>query len=110
MTPSTKVGIAGVVLGLILLACLPWWAAFGIIIIAARHPGWRLHGPRQVAAPPAPGDPRTPAGLANSFGAITPAGRPARCRPAGYRLPAPAAAVIPTKDLVDPKRIVPLDP
>ena len=38
MTPSMKVGIAGVVLGLILLAVLPWWAAVGIIIIAAAIP------------------------------------------------------------------------
>jgi hypothetical protein len=38
MRTSTKVGIAGVVLGLILLAILPWWAAFGIIIIAAAIP------------------------------------------------------------------------
>ncbi len=38
MTPSMKVGIAGIVLGLILLAVLPWWAAVGIIIIAAAIP------------------------------------------------------------------------
>ena len=38
MTPSTKAGIAGIVLGLILLAWLPWWAAFGIIIVAAAIP------------------------------------------------------------------------
>ena len=38
MTPSMKVGIAGIVLGLILLAILPWWAAVGIIIIAAAIP------------------------------------------------------------------------
>jgi hypothetical protein len=38
MTPSTKVGIAGVVLGLILLAWLPWWAAIGIIIVALAIP------------------------------------------------------------------------
>ena len=38
MTPSTKVGIAGIILGLILLAVLPWWAAVGIIIIAAAIP------------------------------------------------------------------------
>jgi hypothetical protein len=38
MTPSMKVGIVGVVLGLILLAILPWWAAVGIIIIAAAIP------------------------------------------------------------------------
>lgn len=38
MTPSTKVGIIGVVVGLILLAILPWWAAVGIIIIALAIP------------------------------------------------------------------------
>jgi hypothetical protein len=35
MTPSMKVGIAGIVLGLILLAILPAWAAIAIIVIAA---------------------------------------------------------------------------
>ena len=38
MTPSMKVGIAGIVLGLILLAVLPAWAAIAIIIIAAAIP------------------------------------------------------------------------
>jgi hypothetical protein len=38
MRSSTKVGIAGVVLGLILLAILPWWAAVGIIVIALAIP------------------------------------------------------------------------
>jgi hypothetical protein len=38
MTPSMKVGIVGVVVGLILLAILPWWAAVGIVIIAAAIP------------------------------------------------------------------------
>jgi hypothetical protein len=38
MTPSMKVGIAGVVLGLILLAILPAWAAIAIIVIAAAIP------------------------------------------------------------------------
>ena len=38
MTPSMKVGIVGVVIGLILLAVLPWWAAVGIVIIAAAIP------------------------------------------------------------------------
>jgi hypothetical protein len=38
MRSSTKVGIAGVVLGLILLAILPWWAAVGIIIVALAVP------------------------------------------------------------------------
>jgi hypothetical protein len=38
MTPSMKVGIAGIVLGLILLAVLPAWAAIAIIVIAAAIP------------------------------------------------------------------------
>jgi Na+/H+-translocating membrane pyrophosphatase len=38
MTPSTKVGIVGVVIGLILLAILPWWAAVGVIIVALAIP------------------------------------------------------------------------
>lgn len=38
MTPSTKVGIVGIVIGLILLAVLPAWAAIAIIIIAAAIP------------------------------------------------------------------------
>lgn len=38
MSPSTKVGIVGVIVGLILLAILPWWAAVGIIIIALAIP------------------------------------------------------------------------
>ncbi|MGH3278261.1 MAG: hypothetical protein ACRDNW_03895 [Trebonia sp.] len=38
MTPSTKVGIVGIVIGLILLAVLPTWAAIAIIIIAAAIP------------------------------------------------------------------------
>ena len=42
MTPSTKVGIAWIILGLILLAVLPWWAAVGIIIIAAAWAFGRL--------------------------------------------------------------------
>jgi hypothetical protein len=33
-----KVGIAGIVLGLILLAILPAWAAIAIIVIAAAIP------------------------------------------------------------------------
>ena len=50
MRSSTKVGIAGVVLGLIMLAILPWWAAVGIIIIALAIPvgGYRpLDKPRR---------------------------------------------------------------
>jgi uncharacterized membrane protein len=38
MRSSTKVGIAGVVLGLIMLAILPWWVAVGIIIVALAIP------------------------------------------------------------------------
>ena len=41
MTPSVKVGIAGIVLGLILLIILPtWaiWAGIAVIVIAAAVP------------------------------------------------------------------------
>jgi hypothetical protein len=41
MTPSVKVGIAGIVLGLILLIVLPsWaiWAGIAVIVIAAAVP------------------------------------------------------------------------
>jgi hypothetical protein len=38
MSPSTKVGIVGVIVGLIMLAILPWWAAVGIIIVALAIP------------------------------------------------------------------------
>jgi uncharacterized membrane protein len=38
MRSSTKVGIAGVVLGLIMLAILPWWVAVGIIVVALAIP------------------------------------------------------------------------
>jgi uncharacterized membrane protein len=38
MRSSTKVGIAGVVLGLIMLAILPWWVAIGIIVVALAIP------------------------------------------------------------------------
>ncbi len=38
MSPSTKVGIVGVIVGLVLLAILPWWAAVGTIIIALAIP------------------------------------------------------------------------
>jgi hypothetical protein len=38
MTPSAKVGIAGIIIGLILLAVLPWWAAVGIIVVALAIP------------------------------------------------------------------------
>ena len=38
MSPSPKVGIVGVIVGLVLLAILPWWAAVGIIIIALAIP------------------------------------------------------------------------
>jgi uncharacterized membrane protein len=38
MRSSTKVSIAGVVLGLIMLAILPWWVAVGIIVVALAIP------------------------------------------------------------------------
>ncbi len=38
MTPSMKVGIAGIVLGLILLPFLPLWAVIAVIVIAAAIP------------------------------------------------------------------------
>jgi hypothetical protein len=38
MTPHTKWSIAGIVLGLILLIWLPWWATAGIVILAIGIP------------------------------------------------------------------------
>jgi cell division protein FtsW (lipid II flippase) len=38
MTPHTKVAIAGIVLGLILLAVFPWWVTAGIIVLAIGIP------------------------------------------------------------------------
>ena len=38
MTPHTKVAIGGVIIGLILLAIVPWWLAFAIIVVAIAAP------------------------------------------------------------------------
>jgi hypothetical protein len=38
MTPHLKWGIGGVIVGLILLAIIPWWLAFAIIVIAIAAP------------------------------------------------------------------------
>ena len=38
VTRSMKVGIVGVVVGLILLSVLPWWAVVGIVIVFAAIP------------------------------------------------------------------------
>ena len=38
MTPHMKVAIAGIVLGLILLIWLPWWATAGIVVLAIGVP------------------------------------------------------------------------
>jgi hypothetical protein len=38
MTPHTKWSIAGIVLGLILLIWLPWWAVAGIVVLAIGIP------------------------------------------------------------------------
>ena len=58
MTPSMKVGIAGIVLGLILLAILPAWAAIAIIVIAAAIPVGGYLALDKGAAAPHQGDPR----------------------------------------------------
>ena len=89
MTPSMKVGIAGVVLGLILLIVLPWWAAVGIIIIAAAIPVGGYMTLDQVTAPPPAGDPRPPARRVAAETKTTPASGPARCPPAGAPVTGP---------------------
>ena len=38
MTPHTKWSIAGIVLGLILLAVFPWWVTAGIVVLAIGIP------------------------------------------------------------------------
>jgi hypothetical protein len=38
MTPQMKLGIAGVVIGLILLIFAPWWLALGVIVLAIAIP------------------------------------------------------------------------
>jgi serine/threonine protein kinase len=44
LTPYMKWGIAGVVVGLILLGFIPWWLAFGLIFVSIAVPttAWRL--------------------------------------------------------------------
>ena len=44
MTPHMKWGIAGVVIGLILLGFIPWWLAFALIVLAIAVPvgAWRM--------------------------------------------------------------------
>jgi hypothetical protein len=38
MTPHVKWSIAGIVLGLILLAVFPWWVTAGIVVLAIGIP------------------------------------------------------------------------
>ena len=38
MTPHVKWSIAGIVLGLILLAVFPWWVTAGIVVLAVGIP------------------------------------------------------------------------
>ena len=38
MSPHMKWGIAGVVVGLILLGFVPWWLAFALIVVAIAIP------------------------------------------------------------------------
>ena len=38
MTPHMKWGIAGIVLGLILLIVFPWWVTAGIVVLAIGIP------------------------------------------------------------------------
>ena len=38
MSPHMKYGIAGVIVGLILLIFAPWWVAFGVIVLAIAIP------------------------------------------------------------------------
>ena len=42
MTPHMKWSIAGIVIGLILLAVFPWWVTAGVIVLAIAIPaaGW----------------------------------------------------------------------
>ena len=49
MTPHTKVAIGGVIVGLILLAWLPWWLAFALIVVAIAAPAvaWMSLDPSQ---------------------------------------------------------------
>jgi hypothetical protein len=49
MTPHMKWSIAGIVIGLILLAVFPWWVTAGVIILAIAVPtaGWMMLDPSQ---------------------------------------------------------------
>ena len=49
MTPHMKWSIAGIVIGLILLAVFPWWVTAGVIILAIAIPaaGWMSLDPAQ---------------------------------------------------------------
>ena len=49
MTPHMKWSIAGIVIGLILLAVFPWWVTAGVIILAIAIPaaGWMALDPSQ---------------------------------------------------------------
>lgn len=49
MTPHMKIGIAGVVLGLILLIFAPWWLSLGVIVLAIGVPAiaWAMLDPSQ---------------------------------------------------------------
>jgi len=49
MTPHAKWSIAGVIVGLILLAFVPWWVAFGLIVLAIAVPvgAWMALDPSQ---------------------------------------------------------------
>jgi hypothetical protein len=49
MTPHMKWSIAGIVLGLILLIWLPWWATAGIVVLAIGIPtaGYLMLDPSQ---------------------------------------------------------------
>jgi hypothetical protein len=49
MTPHMKWSIAGIVLGLILLAIFPWWVTAGVIVLAIGIPAaaWMALDPSQ---------------------------------------------------------------
>lgn len=49
MTPHMKWGIAGVIVGLILLAIIPWWLALALIVVAIAAPAaaWMALDPSQ---------------------------------------------------------------
>jgi hypothetical protein len=49
MTPHAKWSIAGVIVGLIMLAIVPWWVAMAIIVVAIAAPAaaWMALDPSQ---------------------------------------------------------------